>query len=40
MKDKNKILQKIGNALNANDNETARKLIERDLKRCGIDCDY
>ena len=35
MKDKNKILNKISSALNANDLETARKFIENDLKRVG-----
>ena len=33
MKDKNKIIKKISDALNANDLETARKLVEKDLKK-------
>ena len=40
MKDKNKILTKISSALNANDLETARKLIENDLKRVGSREEY
>ena len=40
MKDKNKILNKISDALNANDLETARKLIENDLKRVGSKEEY
>lgn len=40
MNEKSKILKKINNALNANDSISAKKIIERDLKRCGIDCDY
>ena len=40
MKDKNKILNKISSALNANDLETARKLIENDLKRVGSKEEY
>ena len=40
MKDKNKIIKKICNSLNANDFESARKIIERDLKRCGCDEEY
>ena len=40
MKDKNKILNKISSALNANDLETARKLIENDLKRVGSREEY
>lgn len=40
MKDKNKILKKIGDALNANDYDSARKLIENDLKRIGLKEEY
>ena len=40
MKDKNKVIKKIVNALNANDYDEARKIIERDLKRCGSDEEY
>ena len=40
MNEKSKILKKINNALNANDSISAKKIIERDLKRCGIDYDY
>lgn len=40
MKDKNKVLKKIGDALNANDTETARKLVENDLKRVGLKEEY
>lgn len=40
MKDKSKIIKKICNSLNANDFESARKIIERDLKRCGCDEEY
>lgn len=40
MNEKQKIIRKIGNALNANDYESARKIIERDLKRCGINYEY
>ena len=36
MKDKNKVLKKIGDALSENDTESARKLIENDLKRVGL----
>ena len=40
MKDKNKVLNKISDALNANDLESARKLIENDLKRVGSREEY
>ena len=40
MKDKNKVIKKIVNSLNANDYESARKIIERDLKRFGEDEEY
>ena len=40
MKNKKKIIDKIGNCLNANDFETARKYIENDLKRLGINEEY
>lgn len=40
MKDKNKIIKKISDALNANDLETARKLVENDLKRVGLKEEY
>ena len=40
MKDKNKVLKKIGDALSANDTESARKLIENDLKRVGLKEEY
>lgn len=40
MKDKHKIIKKIGNCLNANDYDSARKLIENDLKRLGCKDEY
>ena len=40
MKDKNKIIKRIVNALNANDYEAARKIIENDLKRLGCTDEY
>lgn len=40
MKDKHKIIKKIGNCLNANDYDSARKLIENDLKRSGCKDEY
>ena len=40
MKDKNKVIKKIINCLNANDYDEARKIIERDLKRTGSDEEY
>ena len=40
MKDKNKVLKKITSALNANDLDTARKLVENDLKRIGNKEEY
>ena len=40
MRDKNKVIKKIVNSLNANDYDTAQKLIERDLKRFGEDEEY
>lgn len=40
MKDKNKIINKIYNALNANDFDSARKIIENDLKRVGSKDEY
>ena len=40
MKDKSKIIDKIGRCLNANDYEYARKIIENDLKRFGCDENY
>lgn len=40
MKDKKKILDKIGNCLNANNIEGARKYIENDLKRLGKNEEY
>lgn len=40
MKDKQKIINKIGNALNANDLDSARKLVENDLKRLGSSDEY
>ena len=40
MKDKNKIIKKISDALNANDLETARKLVENDLKWVGLKEEY
>ncbi len=40
MKDKNKVIKKIVNSLNANDYEAAHKIIERDLKRLGEGEEY
>ena len=40
MKDKNKVIRKIVNSLNANDYEFARKIIENDLKRLGCKDEY
>lgn len=40
MKDKQKIINKIGNALNANDLDSARKLVENDLKRLNCKDEY
>lgn len=40
MKDKNKVIKKINNALNANDIESARRFIENDLKRFGTNEEY
>lgn len=40
MKDKNKVLNKIASALNANDYDAARKLVENDLKRFGLSEEY
>ncbi len=40
MKDKHRVLKKIINSLNANDYDSARRLIERDLKRFGVDEEY
>lgn len=40
MKDKNKIIKKIMNALTANDFEYARRVIENDLKRLGCKDEY
>lgn len=40
MKDKNKVIKKIVNSLNANDYSSARKIIERDLKHFGEDEEY
>ena len=40
MKDKDKIIKKILNSLTANDFESARKLIENDLKRLGVKDEY
>ena len=40
MKEKNKVIKKIINSLNANDLDYARKLIERDLKRLNCDDEY
>lgn len=40
MKDKNKIIKKIVNSLNANDFVQAKKLIENDLKRLGAKAEY
>lgn len=40
MKDKNKIIKKILNSLNANDIDYARRLIENDLKRLGAKDEY
>lgn len=40
MKDKNKVLNKIASALNANDYDAVRKLIENDLKRFGLSEEY
>lgn len=40
MKDKNKIIKKISDALNANDLDAARKLVENDLKRVGLKEEY
>ena len=40
MKEKNKVIRKILNSLNANDLEYARKIIERDLKRLNCDDEY
>ena len=40
MRDKNKVIKKIVNSLNANDYDSARKIIERDLKCFGEDEEY
>ena len=40
MKDKNKVIKKILNSLNANDVDYARRLIENDLKRLGAKDEY
>lgn len=40
MKDKNKVLNKISSALNANDYDSAKRLIENDLKRIGSREEY
>ena len=40
MKEKQKVIRKILNSLNANDLEYARKIIERDLKRLNCDDEY
>lgn len=40
MKDKNKVIKRIVNALNANDYDSARKIIENDLKRLGCSDEY
>jgi len=40
MKDKNKIIKKIVNCLNATDFEQAKKIIENDLKRTAPKCEY
>ena len=40
MKEKNKVIKKIVNCLNANDYDSARKIIERDLKRFGENEEY
>lgn len=40
MKDKNKVIKKILNSLNANDIDYARRLIENDLKRLGAKDEY
>lgn len=40
MKEKNKVIKKIINSLNANDLDYARKLIERDLKRLNCEDEY
>ncbi len=40
MKDKRKVINKISDALNANDLDSARKLIENDLKRVGSREEY
>ncbi len=40
MKNKEKVLKKISDALNANDIATARKIIENDLKRVGTKEEY
>ena len=40
MKDKNKVIKKILNSLNANDVDYARRLIENDLKRLGVKDEY
>ena len=40
MNDKSKVMKKLLNAMNANDNVSARKIIENDLKRFGKNCEY
>ena len=40
MKSKSKVIKKIVNSLNANDYDSAHKIIERDLKRFGEDREY
>ncbi len=40
MKEKNKVISKISNSLNANDYEHARKIIENDLRRLGCMDEY
>ena len=40
MNEKAKVLKKIGNALNANDYESVRKIVETDLKRFGTKDEY
>ena len=40
MKNKSKVIKKIVNSLNANDYDSAHKIIERDLKRFGEDREY
>lgn len=40
MKDKNKVIKKISNCLNANDYDSARKYIENDLKRLNCRDEY